>query len=233
MGRSEISGMQERIKIIKYEPTEIHNKDTKECSAVEGNNVKGTISWTANMRIEKYNDDESYKAGVPDEVHYVKGNTATMKGLFTLWQLAMGNYINTTNYVKPTYSGTEYDVYPLDNTNTYIGVGNGAGTAYATDDALEGDTQAWVKCDSGYPIIDSSNPNTLQVSATFGPGVAEGWNWHEWGIANGNMGSPGTRPVESIVLFNRRNDDMGQKGSNATWVIIADLIIAPNASASP
>lgn len=210
------SSFSDRARVIKYEPQENEDK-------MKDNLMK----WTANFRIEKYNSQESYKKGIPDEIQTVKGNTATTKGLFTLWCLAQGlSTSSTVTYDGVTISG----VYPLNQANTYIGVGNGTATASASDTALFGDTQTFVQCESGFPVIDQANPNTLQVKATFGPSTGN-HEWNEWTIANGNPSNvPAGHDSNSVVLFNRRVETMGTKAQNATWVIIADLIISPSAT---
>lgn len=220
------------MKIVKYDP--IPAGESKSIGAAEPG-----VSWTANMRIEKYRDRESYAAGQPDEVHHVKGNTATNKGLFTLWQLVNGCDPNTSNITWPgdgtnpaesNYTG----VYPLNSSYTYLGVGDSSASASATDMALQGSNQAWVQCDTGYPMVTYANSqNTLQVKATFDSDTAN-FAWNEWGVANGDHPGAGSfsspRDEYNVVLFNRRTDTMGQKASGAVWVIIAELVISPTAS---
>ena len=232
----EKTAIQEKIKIIKYDPITVDNsKESDKMDIVQ----PGKISWTAHMRIEKYNNRESFDAGIPDEVHNVEGNTATNKGLFTLWQLVMGFDPNTsginwpgdgTNPAESNYTG----VYPLNATNTYLGVGDSSNAAAATNMVLQGTNQAWVQCDTGYPqVVYTNNQNTLQVKATFDSDTAN-FTWSEWGVANGDHPGAGSfsspRDEHNVVLFNRRVDTMGTKAVGAVWVIIADLVISPTAS---
>lgn len=220
MGR-ETAGMSERIRILKYEPKIITTESKKL-------NDKPAIKWTANLRIEKYNNDESYESGIPDEIQEVKGNTATTKGLFTIWNLAMGKGVND----EVTYDGNTYTgVYPLNESYAWLGVGSGTTTPSASDTALDDSNAVFVQCDPGWPKIDSASPNTLQLRATFGAQVAT-MAWNEWGVANGDAGHTPVSPrdTNNIVLFNRKVENMGSKSDDATWVIIADLLISPSAS---
>lgn len=215
--KREETEMRERARIMKYEPSEEGRKLTDSRTP--------QVRWTADMRIEKYSTQESYEKGIPDEVQTVKGNTATIKGLFTLWNLGMGMDDSST----VTYQGTTYQgVYPLSHANTFIGVGDSSTPASASQTGLLG-SAVWVQCDEGYPKTDADNPNTLQVKATFSPGVAD-QSWNEWGIANGDFSDiQSPRTQDNVVLFNRRVENMGVKSSQATWVIITDLTIAPTA----
>lgn len=217
--------MFERVRILKYEP-KISTTETKKLNK----DKIPFINWTANLRIEKYNNDESYKSGVPDEIQTVEGNTATMKGLFTIWNLVQGKDINSeVTYDNTTYTG----VYPLNADYAYLGVGSGDTPATSADTGLAS-TPVFLKCDTGYPIIDAANPNTLQLRVTFSPSDAANMDWKEWGVANGDADRSKTpvspRDADNIVLFNRRVENMGHKSDQATWVIIADLVISPTAS---
>ena len=224
----ENSSFKEKITILKYNPVATHRENKKVDSK-----KKPETFWTANIRIEKYNNDESYRKGIPDDIQYVEGNTATTKGLFTLWHLAMGDDETTS----VTFGGTTYTgVYPLkptddqSNVYTYIGVGDGTDTASANDTALTGSNTEYMSCEEGFPSISSEQPNVLQVKVEFGPDDAN-WAWNEWGVFNGNPDSPGSgRDANSVVMFNRRQEEMGTKAQGSTWVIIADLTIAPSAS---
>ena len=224
-------GLQEKIKIIKYNPVKIEEKKNVD------SNKKPHIFWTANIRIEKYNNDESVKRGVPDEVQYVEGNTATTKGLFTLWHLAMGDGPSDTSIVYPPGDGGTAmgGFYPLKYVAgsaeyAHIGVGDGTSSAQASDTGLTGTNQCFMPCIDNTPAI-GSNPNVLQLKAQFGPDDANNFTWNEWGVANGDPTNPtGDRTASNIVLFNRRQEEMGTKSPGSTWVIIADLTIAPSAS---
>lgn len=223
--------LREKITILKYESVKLSEKENQSM----GSSLKAMINWTANLKIEKYNNNESYKKGIPDDITYVKGNTATYKGLFVLWNLVMGK--SPSNPIVYEEGQEEMGVYPLNNDNTYIAVGNGTATPSPDDTQLDAQTSGgtvnvdyyYKNCDDDYPVVLLSNPNCLQIRATFGSEMAN-FEWNEWGVANGDPDSPGdSRDPETVVLFNRRKDPMGRKEQGATWVIVADLIISPSA----
>lgn len=203
--------------------------------------TENAITWTANLRIEKYNDDDSFRKGIPDEVQHIKGNTATMIGLFTLWNLAMGK--GTSDPDGYTYNNISYTVegfYPLSHDNAYIGVGTGTSQESLNDTGLsagEQSSRAYVQAEVNYPAIDSANPNIMQVKAVFGSTVAA-FSWQEWGVFNGNPDNPGqdrsamndSTHTGNIVMFNHKVEDMGTKSANATWVIIGDFVLSPTAT---
>lgn len=228
----ECSSFREKITILKYDFVPVNKVRRDKKPAMKDAFAK----WTANLRIEKYNTRESYEKGVPDEIQTVEGNTATTKGLFILWNLAMG--LGPADETTAEYEGnTITGIYPLNSDNTYIAVGNGTQPASASDTQLYAQETGeniqdyyYKQCDDYYPIVDSNNNTTLQVRATFEPSEAN-FAWNEWGVANGDMSNISSpRTADNVVLFNRRQETMGTKGDEATWVIIADLIISPAVS---
>lgn len=186
--------------IIKYDEKRSDNSMNSE-------NTK----WTSKIRLEKYNNDESLKSGIPDEVMNIEGNTALMNGLNLLWKMANGQ--------------TE-GIYYLNASNTHVGVGNSSAAAQSSQTGLLGTTKFYAPMDNStmtYPVI---NTNTMTVRAKFGPSDAN-FIWNEWGVLNGNPDNLGGRPAESVIQFNRKVEPMGTKVEGSTWIIVADLIINP------
>lgn len=222
--------LREKITILKYESVKLSEKENQSM----GSSLKAILNWTANIHIEKYNNDESYKKGIPDDITYVEGNTATYKGLFTIWNLVMGMNPSSSVVYEEGHEAT--GVYPLSYENTHIAVGNGTATPSPDDTQLDAQSSGtsgvdylYKGCDENYPVVLLSNPNCLQIRVTFGSNEAN-FEWNEWGVANGDPDTPGeNRNEDNIVLFNRRKDPMGRKDQGATWVIVADLIISPSA----
>lgn len=194
----------ESVRIIKEEP--------KEDISMNRDGAK----WKCKMHIEKYNSDESYDKGVPDEIQEVDGNTALYTGLALIWRLANGQ-----GELDPTNN------YYLNSDNTFVGVGNSSATAAPTQEGLLGTSVAYKEMDqttgTEYPLILD---NTITVRAKFGPTEAN-FAWNEWGILNGDPTNTEERPLSTIVQMNRKVEPMGTKVSGATWVVVADLSINP------
>lgn len=175
---------------------------------------KEMANWKCSAYVEKYNNEDSYKSGVPDDVVKLEGNTALYKGLALLWKLASG-------------LGDNENYYFLNSDNTYVGVGNSSATASPTQSGLLGTARFYKEMDQTtgvtYPVIED---NTITVRAKFGPNEAN-FAWNEWGLLNGNPNNLGNRDESTVIQMNRRVEAMGTKVAGSTWVLVADIGINP------
>jgi hypothetical protein len=119
-----------------------------------------------------------------------RGNLLLNEGINELWTLAAGT------------GATKFD-----NSNAYIGVGDSATAAVATQTGLQASTnKAYVAMDTSYPTYGSSQKVTHR--STFGASVAN-FVWNEITVANGNS--------DSAKNLNRKVQSMGTKVSPAVW----------------
>lgn len=172
--------------------------DTRE----DGINTK---NWKVLAHIDKWNDGESYEAGLPpDEVWEEEDNLLLNAGIHRLEDLLIGA------------GGTAFNA-----ANSRIGVGNSATAAAAT----QTDLQAAAGAGNRQFKLVSSGPTratqTITWVATFASGEAN-FVWEEWGIDNGT--GDGTTVV--APMLNRKVASMGTKGAGATWTFTVTLTIA-------
>lgn len=151
------------------------------------------IHW----RIEKFLGDfksreEAMKAGAkPHEVLDYFKNCLLNEGINLLWTLACGG------------SGTAFN-----NANSYIGVGDSATAAAASQTGLQAATNKLYKAmDATYPTFGTSQQVVFR--STFASGDAN-WHWQEITAANGSS--------DAAANLNRLVSDMGTKTSVASWV---------------
>lgn len=107
------------------------------------------------------------------------------------------------NYIAEAITGLGT---PFDQTNAYIGVGNGIVVFDESQTDLQGDSKIRKALDGGYPIV---NPPSVTFRATFAPAEAN-FDWQEWGIFNAGSGG---------VMLSRVLESNGTKQDNQTWVL--------------
>lgn len=198
----EATSISESATVIKY-----NKEEGKSMSADK-------VKWMCNARLEKYNTQESYDNGTPDEVMQLPGNTALLTGLELMWKLVNGQGDDTTNYF-------------LSSSNACIGVGNSNAAASSSQTGLLGTSKFYKEMDQAtgvtYPLI---NANVMTFRSKFGADEAN-FSWNEWGILNGNPDDLGSREADTVIQFNRKVESMGTKVAGSTWVIVADITINP------
>lgn len=147
---------------------------------------KDGAKWRVKTTIEKYDNAESWKAGIPDEVQEIKGNLLVNEGVNAIWALVA----NLGAVSKDEARGIMADVtiLPFSHDNAHIGVGNHMDSptlpdAADTDLGLTGPNYVYMGMDDGYPKYFTDKKITFK--STFKPGIAC-FNWYEWTIANGN-----------------------------------------------
>jgi len=147
--------------------------------------------WT----IRKYESDEAYQSDKPFEVNEVEGNLLLNEGITRLANLLIGGGGNAFN-----------------NANAYIGVGDSATAASASQTGLQASTNKLYKAmEATYPQITSQ---TVTFRSAFGSSEAN-FAWEEFTVANGNS--------DASENLNRKVSSQGTKSSGQTWTL--DLTI--------
>jgi hypothetical protein len=104
----------------------------------------------------------------------------------------------------------------LNNANAYIGVGDNATAASASQTGLLASTNiAFAGMNSGYPSFASQ---VASWQATFASSVAN-FAWNEICVANANTNASGT-------VVNRLQQTMGTKASPAVWLPILQITLS-------
>jgi len=120
-----------------------------------------------------------------------RDNCLLNEGINELWTLIAGT------------GGTKFD-----NGDAYIGVGDDATAAVATQTGLQATTnKKYNPMDTSYPTYGSSQKVTHR--ATFASGDAN-FHWQEITVANGNS--------DAAKNLNRKVQDMGTKAAQTSWV---------------
>jgi len=114
------------------------------------------------------------------------------------------------NHIATTLMGSA--VTAFDNTNAYIGVGNGADVFAAAQTDLQGASKKRNGMEATYP---SRATNILTFRAVFAAGDAN-FNWLEWGIFN--AAAAGT-------MLCRLVEDNGTKTAAQSWQFTVDITI--------
>jgi hypothetical protein len=171
--------------------------------------------WTPQWSIHKFLEHRGrvYKAahvdGLPISylldnfelmgmLHFL-GNCLLNEGINELWALAAG-----TGAVK------------FDYTNAYVGVGDSATAANATQTGLQAATnKKYNPMDTSYPTYGSAQKVTHR--STFASADAN-FVWNEITVANGNS--------DAAKNLNRKVQSMGTKVSGTSWVATQDITLS-------
>lgn len=158
-----------------------------------GLGVSENVKWQPKWIIEKYDKDMRLY-----DVEEIEGNLLLNEGITSLLTLLIG--------------GSET---PFNNSNAYIGVGNGTTAASATQTGLLGTNKSYAPMDSTYPQVSN---NVVTFRSTFGPDDGN-HEWREFTVANGLSDSAKNlnRKVESVLRT---------KASPDTWVIQLQVTIS-------
>lgn len=95
---------------------------------------------------------------------------------------------------------------PFDESNTYIGVGDGTTAVDVGQTDLQGTNTLRKAMDSGYPTVTD---NVVVYQATFDTDEAN-FAWNEWGIFNASVGG---------TMMSREVESNGTKQDNQEWVL--------------
>jgi len=164
-----------------------------------GHNVRRTLQDDANhrtvWRIRKFANQEEYEKDNPYEVSEIKGNVLLNEGINELWTILCSS------------GGTKFD-----NSNAYLGVGDGTTAESASQTGLQGSNKYYKAVDSGYPTYGTDQKATWK--ATFGSTEAN-FSWQEFTVANGSS--------DSAVNLNRKVSDQGTKASGQVWELTLEI----------
>jgi len=154
--------------------------------------------WKPRWKIEKYADDETCRAGTPNEVLEFDGNLLLNEGINAIWTLVCGG------------SETAFS-----NANARIGVGDSNVAEAATQTDLQAATNKLYKVmDAGYPTFGTNQKVTFR--STFGATEAN-WAWNEITVDNGSV---------ALKNLNRKVQVMGTKANPATWVVTLEITLS-------
>jgi len=156
--------------------------------------VEHNTRWT----IRKFANEEEYRIGRPYEVSTFTGNVLLNEGINELWTLVCSS------------GGTKFD-----NSNAYLGVGDGTTAESAGQTGLQGANKYYKAVDSGYPTYGTDQKATWK--ATFG-GTEANFSWQEFTVANGNS--------DSAVNLNRKVSDQGTKASGQVWELTLEISLS-------
>jgi len=148
--------------------------------------------------IRKYNTEEAQETGEPDEISEFEENVFLDEGIAAIWDALTGLSAVTT----------------FNESNSYIGVGDGADAEDSTQTGLLGSNIAYIGMDTGYP---SRTDQTVTWRATFGDTDAN-FDWKEFTVANGSS--------NTATNINRKQTDQGTKSSGSTWELEVQLTIS-------
>ncbi|HEX2925860.1 MAG TPA: hypothetical protein VHP38_06330 [Ruminiclostridium sp.] len=149
--------------------------------------------WQPKWTIEKY--DANMRLC---NVEQINGNLLLNEGISSLLTLLIG--------------GQEA---PFNNSNAYIGVGDGTTAADATQTGLVGANKSYAPMDATFPMVSG---NTVTFRATFGP-TAGNHAWREFTVSNGNSDTAKNlnRKVEAAQRVKVEPD---------TWVVQLSITIS-------
>jgi hypothetical protein len=171
--------------------------------------------WNPRWSIHKFHEHRGrvYKAaharGLP--IDYLLDNFELMGELTFRGNLLLNEGINELWTLVTGTGATKFD-----NSNAYIGVGDSATAADATQTGLQAATNKLYKAmDTSYPTYGSSQKVTHR--STFGSSDAN-FAWNEITVANGNS--------DSAKNLNRKVQSMGTKASGTTWVATQEITLS-------
>ena len=144
--------------------------------------------------VKKYNQGET----VPFEVIEFDGNVLLNEGINALWTLLAGGIEDA-----------------FDNTNSYIGVGDGTAGESAGHVGLQGANKVYVGMQAAFPTYGADQSITWQ--AVFGAGVGT-FAWQEYTVANGNS--------DAATNLLRKVQSLGTKAAASTWTLTVTRTLA-------
>mgnify|MGYP001401675726 CR=1 FL=1 len=101
----------------------------------------------------------------------------------------------------------------FDNSNAYIGVGNGTTAFAASQTDLAGASKSRRPMDATYPQVSA---NVITFRSTFGTGDAN-FAWEEWGVFNASAAG---------TMMNRVVGNNGTKSSAETKVVTVTITLS-------
>ena len=141
--------------------------------------------------------------------HFMKDFMRTFKHLFT-GNVMLNEGINELWTLVCSSSGTLFD-----NSNAYLGVGDGTTAEDATQTGLVGTNKLYKAMDASYPTYGTSQKATWR--ATF-EGSDANFDWQEFTVANGSD--------DSAKNLNRKVSDQGTKTSGQQWQLSLEITLS-------
>lgn len=172
--------------------------------------MKDKANWQAKFTIARYASEEDKR----NRVVYTREQARDLFGIdqFTEFKknLLLNEGINELWTIVCSGSGTKFD-----NTNAYLGVGDSATAAQATDTGLLGASKTYKAVDGGYPTYGTSQKAVWM--STFGTGDGN-HDWNEFTVANGNS--------DASKNLNRKVSAQGTKASGQTWELTLEITLS-------
>ena len=145
-----------------------------------------------------YKEEEAKKIFNTPQSTEFKPNVLLDEGVNELWTILCSS------------GGTKFD-----NSNAYLGVGDGTTAEDTTQSGLVGSNKLYKAMDSGYPTYGTNREATwkstfLETEANFG--------WQEFTVANGSSGA--------AVNLNRKVSDQGTKVSGQIWELTLQISLS-------
>lgn len=145
--------------------------------------------------IRKYETDQDYIDGAPYDVCEFFGNVLLNEGITALLNLLSGAAETAFN-----------------NANSYLGVGDSATAAAATQTGLLAASNKLYKAmEATYPQIADQ---TITWRSVYGSAEAN-WDWNEFTVASGNS--------DAADNLNRLVSAQGTKASGQTWTLDLEI----------
>lgn len=107
---------------------------------------------------------------------------------------------------------------PLDNVNSYIGVGDSNTGEDVGHTNLQGTSKSFMGMMANFPE-HTSGSNVMTFRSLFGVDDAN-FTWNEWAIFNDNKGTN-----SSAFMLNRKVEDNGRKVQGQTWEFTVTISI--------
>lgn len=160
--------------------------------------IAEVIKWQPKWTLCKYADDKAFANDKAYEIKEIDGNLLLNEGIQLLEDLLIGA------------GGTAYN-----NANSYIGVGDSATAADATQTGLQAVTNKL------YKAMEATYPSRLAQKITFRSvfGSADAnFAWNEFTAANGID--------DTAINLNRKVSAQGTKASGQTWTLDLEITIS-------
>lgn len=161
------------------------------------NNSHEHITWKVTATVDKYRDGKLY-----DSIRQYD-NLLMIGGASALFERLIGTSVTA-----------------FDNSNAYLGVGNGTTTEASTQTDLQGGSKSRKAMSATYPQHTDSTSDTAAQTITFKSSwdTASGnFAWNEWGLFNASS---------SGRMLNRKVTSFGTKTSADTWTLTITATIA-------
>lgn len=177
-------------------------------ATTEGLSTVGAVEqgrWSVRWELSKHSTPGGEAPTVDNRYELIvrEGNLLTYGGISAIWERLIGTGVTA-----------------FDSSNAYIGVGDSATAAAATQTDLQAASNKLRKAmDSTYPqhTDGTTSPSaSITFKSTFGSSEAN-FAWAEWGIFNASS---------SGRMLNRKVESLGTKGSGSTWVLTITLSLS-------